>query len=56
MATETTNSVISAQNDRLKVFLHALLFMAGFSLVFIVGWGGSVTVLGQLFGTYKRVI
>lgn len=56
MATETTNSVISAQNDRLKIFLHALLFVAGFSLVFIVGWGGSVTVLGQLFGTYKRII
>jgi cytochrome c-type biogenesis protein len=25
-------------------------------LVFIVGWGGSVTALGQLFGAYKRVI
>jgi cytochrome c-type biogenesis protein len=24
--------------------------------VFIVGWGGSVTVLGQLFGAYKHVI
>ena len=56
MATEATNSVISAQNDRLKIFLHALLFVAGFSLVFIVGWGGSVTVLGQLFGAYKHVI
>ena len=56
MASETVTSVVSAQNDRLKIFLHALLFVAGFSLVFIVGWGGSVTVLGQLFGTYKRVI
>ena len=25
-------------------------------MVFIVGWGGSVTLLGQLFGTYKRTI
>jgi len=41
---------------RLHVFLHALLFVAGFSLVFIVGWGGSVTLLGQLFGTYKTTL
>jgi cytochrome c-type biogenesis protein len=25
-------------------------------LVFIVGWGGSATLVGQVFGTYKRVI
>lgn len=41
-------------NDRLKIFLHALLFVLGFSLVFVIGWGGSVTALGQLFGAYKR--
>src|SRR5512145_3286365 len=56
MATETTTPLVSAQNDRLKIFLHALLFVAGFSLVFIVGWGGSVTLVGQIFGTYKKVI
>jgi cytochrome c-type biogenesis protein len=55
MATETTSSFVSS-NDRLRIFLHALLFVFGFSLVFIVGWGGSVTALGQLFGAYKRVI
>jgi len=54
MAAETTSLVSS--NERFKIFLHALLFVFGFSLVFIVGWGGSVTALGQLFGTYKRVI
>ena len=43
-------------NERLRVFLHALLFVLGFSLVFVIGWGGSVTALGQLFGTYKRVL
>ena len=48
--------VIYQQNQRLKILVHALLFVAGFSLIFIVGWGGSVTALGQLFGTYKRVI
>lgn len=42
--------------NRLYVFLHALVFVLGFSLVFIVGWGGAATVLGQLFGQYKSVI
>jgi cytochrome c-type biogenesis protein len=36
--------------------MHAFLFVFGFSLVFVIGWGGSVTALGQLFGAYKRVI
>ena len=39
---------------RTKTFLHALAFVAGFSLIFIVGWGGAATVFGQLFSTYKR--
>ena len=42
--------------NRLRVFLHALAFVIGFSVVFIVGWGGAATVLGQLFGQYKTVI
>lgn len=56
MATETTAPSVSSQSDRLRIFLHALLFVAGFSMVFIVGWGGSVTVVGQLFGAYKNII
>ncbi len=36
--------------------MHALCFVAGVSLVFIVGWGGAATVFGQLFGQYKTVI
>jgi cytochrome c-type biogenesis protein len=48
--------MVPSQSDRFRIFLHALLFVAGFSLVFIVGWGGSVTLVGQLFATYKRVI
>jgi len=40
-------------NRRLVVFFHALLFVLGFSAVFIIGWGGAATVLGQLFGAYK---
>jgi cytochrome c-type biogenesis protein len=56
MAFETTGSLVPSQTERLKIFIHALLFVFGFSLVFVIGWGGSVTVLGQLFGTYKQVI
>jgi cytochrome c-type biogenesis protein len=56
MATETASPLISSRSDRLRIFLHALLFVLGFSLVFVIGWGGSVTALGQLFGAYKRVI
>jgi cytochrome c-type biogenesis protein len=41
---------------RLKTFLHAVLFVFGFSLVFIVGWGGVATTLGQLFGMYKPIL
>jgi cytochrome c-type biogenesis protein len=56
MTTETTSPLSTLQSDRLRIFLHALLFVAGFSLVFIIGWGGSVTLLGQVFGTYKHLI
>ncbi len=43
-------------SERLVVLLHALLFVLGFSLVFVIGWGGAVTALGQLFGAYKYVL
>jgi len=41
---------------RLHVLLHALVFVIGFSLVFIIGWGGAATLLGQVFGQYKTII
>ena len=41
---------------RLTVFLHAVLFVLGFSLVFVVGWGGAATLLGQFFGQYKALL
>jgi len=43
-------------SERLVVLLHALLFVLGFSIVFVIGWGGAVTALGQLFGTYKFIL
>ena len=48
-----TLSQPQAMPRRWEVFLHALLFVLGFSLIFTIGWGGAVTVLGQLFGQYK---
>jgi len=56
MTTDAVSPAFPSQTERLKIFLHALLFVLGFSLVFVIGWGGSVTALGQLFGAYKRVI
>lgn len=38
------------------VFLHAVVFVLGFSLVFVVGWGGAATLLGQVFSDYKTAI
>ena len=40
-------------NRRFIVFFHALLFVLGFSVVFVFGWGGAATLLGQAFGAYK---
>lgn len=56
MTTEITIASVPSQTERLRIFLHALLFVFGFSLVFIIGWGGSMTALGQVFGTYKHTI
>ena len=52
----STSPLAKDSFHRLYVFLHALVFVAGFSSVFIVGWGGAATVLGQLFGQYKTSI
>lgn len=41
---------------RRSAFLHALVFVSGFSLVFIVGWGGAATLFGGLFASYKAAL
>lgn len=38
---------------RLNILLHALLFVLGFTIVFVVGWGGATTLLGSVFFQYK---
>jgi cytochrome c-type biogenesis protein len=42
--------------ERLRVFLHALLFVIGFSIVFIFGWGGTATLAGNLFMIYRPLL
>jgi cytochrome c-type biogenesis protein len=39
--------------SRFQLFSHAVLFVLGFSLVFIFGWGGAATLFGQFFSAYK---
>lgn len=49
-------SIRLSLSQRLATFLHAVLFVLGFSLVFIIGWGGAATTAGRLFGQYKTLI
>jgi cytochrome c-type biogenesis protein len=35
------------------LFLHAIAFVLGFTLIFVIGWGGAATILGQLFVANK---
>lgn len=46
----------SRSKDRLTTFLHACLFVLGFSLIFVIGWGGAATLLGRVFITYKTLL
>jgi cytochrome c-type biogenesis protein len=41
---------------RFSVFLHSLLFVLGFSFIFVVGWGGAATLLGEIFTLYKPLL
>ncbi len=43
-------------NKRALVFLHALTFVFGFSLIFVIGWGGAATLLGRAFGQVQDLI
>lgn len=46
----------SSHTQHLRTLSSALLFVLGFSLVFVIGWGGAATALGQLFGAYKGIL
>jgi cytochrome c-type biogenesis protein len=49
-------AVQSKPAHRGYLFLHALAFVFGFSLIFVIGWGGATTLLGGLFVSYKQWI
>ncbi len=44
------------QKGRAYLFIHALAFVVGFSLVFVIGWGGAATLLSQVFMANKALI
>jgi cytochrome c-type biogenesis protein len=54
--TSTTSPNTIPSPSRLSTFSHAMFFVGGFGLVFIVGWGGTATLIGQLFGQYKSLL
>lgn len=49
-------TAVSSLNQRYTTLFHAVLFVLGFSLIFVIGWGGTATLLGQLFGELKTII
>lgn len=53
---QTEKAAVPSLNQRYTTFLHAALFVLGFSLIFVIGWGGAATLLGQLFGELKTLI
>jgi cytochrome c-type biogenesis protein len=53
MSQSIASSTPITLSRRLTVFLHALMFVLGFSLIFVVGFGGIATTLGALFGQYR---
>ncbi len=53
---ESNTSIIVTQasrKSRWTLVFHALAFVLGFSLIFVIGWGGATTLLGRVFITYK---
>ena len=46
----------SGMSPRAATLLQAAVFVLGFSIVFVVGWGGAATLLGGLFGQYKDLL
>jgi cytochrome c-type biogenesis protein len=51
----STNTTLSATR-RLTTFTHAALFVLGFSTVFVVGWGGAATLVGEVFFSYRPLL
>jgi cytochrome c-type biogenesis protein len=50
----TSHPAVSQPARRFVILSHAVLFVLGFSVIFVVGWGGAATFAGQIFSDYKR--
>jgi cytochrome c-type biogenesis protein len=50
---DNTAAVAGKTRGRGYLFFHALAFVFGFAIVFVIGWGGAATLLGQIFVTNK---
>jgi len=46
-APSSTSLAQAASSRPLNTFIHALLFVLGFSTIFVIVWGGAATLLGQ---------
>lgn len=46
----------SHSSMRMTTFIHAILFVLGFSITFVIGWGGAFTIFGQVFSQYKSLL
>jgi cytochrome c-type biogenesis protein len=53
---EITKDIKAKPIRRGYIFFHALAFVLGFSMVFVIGWGGAATLLGQVFVDNKVLI
>ncbi len=56
MTKSTFHSAPPTATQRLTTFTHAALFVLGFSTVFIVGWGGAATLVGEVFFSYRPIL
>ena len=41
---------------RLTTFTHAAFFVLGFSTIFVLGWGGAATLVGDMFFAYRPLL
>src|SRR5713226_5093788 len=54
--TTVAGGVTIGPTRRLTTFTHAALFVLGFSTVFVLGWGGAATLVGDTFFAYRPLL
>jgi cytochrome c-type biogenesis protein len=50
----TASSTLS--KPKLHLLFHSIIFVLGFSTIFVIGWGGATTLMGEIFVGYKNEI